>query len=105
MTWPWPSGNENGWPGRFHEASNSLPSAKFTPSYWTVTVWPVLAAGPVPFLMSLITSLVGGSPPGTVIFGREPSLPVTFTAPPLPLLPAAVVASGVGESVASGVGG
>src|SRR3954469_13859381 len=107
MTWPCPSGNENGCPGRFQEASNSLPSLKFTPSYWTVTVWPDFAAGPVPFLMSLITSLVGGSPPGTVIFGRSPSLPLTLTALPLeePPLAAAGVAVSVAASVGSGVGG
>src|SRR3954454_24707847 len=31
--------------------------------------------------MSLITSLLGGSPPGTVMCGLEPSVPVTLTAP------------------------
>src|SRR4051794_35890324 len=80
MTCPCPSGNENGCPW-FHEASNSDPSFQSTPSYCTVTVWPVFAFGPVPFLRSLITSLVGGSPPGTVMCGLEPSLPVTLTAP------------------------
>src|SRR3954454_5480206 len=96
ITLPAPSGNENGCPW-FQEASNSVPSFHSTPSYCTVTVWPVWAFGPFPFLMSLITSLVGGSPPGTVMCGLAPSLPVTLTAPGFPP-PGASVGAAVGAA-------
>src|SRR4051812_38105428 len=50
--------------------------------------------------MSLITSLLGGSPPGTVMCGFAPSLPVTLTAagfsPP---------GASVGDSVGAAGGG
>src|SRR3954451_7294197 len=96
MTWPWASGNENGcqW---FQEASNTVPSFHSTPSYCTVTVWPVWAFGPLPFLMSLITSLVGGAPPRPVMCGVAPGLPVTLIAPGFPP-PGASVGDAVGAT-------
>ena len=63
-----------------------------------------MAFGPLPFLMSSITSSVGGVPPsGTSISGFSPALPVTFT-PDSPDGAAGVsVGASVGASVAVGV--
>src|SRR3954452_8269218 len=68
MTWPWPSGKVNGWP-RFHEASNSLPVDHESPTYWTVTVSPAFAAGPLPTTRSFLIRSGGGSPCGAASFG------------------------------------
>ena len=61
MTMPWPSGNVErlaaAVPGGV-ELRAVLVAA--TPTYWTLTVSPALAFGPVPFLRSLITSSSGG---------------------------------------------
>src|SRR4051794_14031821 len=103
MTWPWPSGKLKASP-RSHELSKTVPSFQRAPTYCTETFWPALVVAPVPFLMSLITSLVGGSPPGVLIVGLEPSLPVTLTAAPeLEPLEASSVAVSVGASVGAWV--
>src|SRR3954452_17840667 len=102
MTWPPPSGNSKGCP-RSHELSNTVLSSQRAPTYWTLTFDPALAVAPVPFLMSLITSFAGGSPPGDVIVGLEPSLPVTLTAELEPELASAGVAVSVGASVGAWV--
>src|SRR5689334_15847455 len=82
MTWPAPSGNENGWL-RLQDESNSEPFWKSAPSYCTVTVSPALAALPCPLAMSLIFSVAGGVALIGVmtIFGLAPSAPVTLTLP------------------------
>src|SRR3954471_305264 len=83
MTWPWPSGNENGWP-RSHDASNCLPVDQELPTYWTVTLSPAFAAGPWPTTRSFLISELGGSPEGMAIFGlclRSLAF-ATATAPP-----------------------
>src|SRR5450755_40137 len=57
------SGSDVGWPlPSFQDASNCLPPLYRTPTYWTVTVDPAFAAGPVPVIRSLITSRLGGVP-------------------------------------------
>src|SRR5690348_15585223 len=99
MTWPAPSGNENGWPW-FHEASNSVPFSYRTPSYCTVTVSPGFAALPCPLARSLIFSCAGGVELIGVmtILGLAPSAPVTLTFPT-----GAAVAVAVGLAVLVGV--
>src|ERR671916_3342096 len=68
MTWPWPSGNENGSPVS-HDASNCRPFNADTPTYWTVTVLPDVAVSPSPTLRSSLTSEVGSLPSGTSTCG------------------------------------
>src|SRR3954471_17164403 len=103
MTIPWPRPNEKGSPPRSQEASNFVPSLKSTPVYWTSTVWPAAAAGPLPTLMSLYVRPVGAVPPlGTVTLGSAPSLPDTLT-PASPSVGPAAVASGVAASVGASV--
>ena len=68
MTSPAPSVNSNGSP-RSHEASNSSPVENATPTYWTDTSSPSLAALPLPSTMSSDSSLVGGDPLGFGISG------------------------------------
>src|ERR1700712_4058600 len=68
MTPPLPSGKENGWP-RSHEESNSTLVLHVSPTYWTVTLSPFLAAGPLPLTMSTLWSVSGGSSSGTVTVG------------------------------------
>jgi len=45
-----------------HEESNSLSLEYATPTYWTVTFSPALAARPLPVTTSLVTSSIGGRP-------------------------------------------
>src|SRR5882724_6210678 len=72
-----------------HEASNCFPVEKLTPTYWTVTCLPVVAAAPVPTIRSFCCSAVGGFPDGTVTLGLVPK-----ASPPLFLsLPQAAGAS------------
>src|SRR5579871_7027790 len=59
MTLPWPSVNWNAWP-RSHDASNCFFVEKATPTYWTLTESPHVAARPVPTTRSCTTSEVGG---------------------------------------------
>src|SRR5579883_2248302 len=47
ITWPAPSGNVKGWPPGFDVVSNTVPFVSL-PVYSTVTVWPALAAAPLP---------------------------------------------------------
>src|SRR5947209_3559478 len=69
ITCPVPSWNGgSGWP-RSQEASNCCPVEYRTPTYWTVTVFPALATGPLPLTMSLTTSVCGGGPDGFAIVG------------------------------------
>src|SRR4051812_48062676 len=68
MTWPCPSGNENGWP-LSQEASNSDPVDHDEPTYCTLTVSPGLAALPLPATMSFIVSLDGVPPAGMATTG------------------------------------
>src|SRR4051794_37991505 len=88
---------------RSHELSNTVPSLNSAPTYCTETFWPAAAFGPLPFLMSLITSLVGGSPPGTLIVGFSPSFPLTETLPAGALVGGASVGASVAASVGAGV--
>src|SRR5919198_2836734 len=69
MTFPWPSVNWNGFLPLDHEESNSLPFLNRTPTYWTETVSPDLAAGPVPTMRSCASSFVGGLPGPLGTFG------------------------------------
>ena len=46
-----------------------MPPLKLTPTYWTVTVWPAWAAGPVPSRRSLIDSFFGALPFGSLTVG------------------------------------
>src|SRR5205823_2636377 len=78
----------NGWP-RFQEASNTepspLPVRHSAPTYCTTTVWLALTAGPLPLTSTLVTSLAGGWPDGTLIFGAAPAAAVTLGSAPPPL--------------------
>ena len=78
----------NGWP-RFQEASNTvpfpLPLRHSAPTYCTTTVWLALTAGPLPLTRTLVTSLAGGLPDGTLIFGAAPAVAVTLGSAPPPL--------------------
>ena len=81
MTWPWPSVNSNGAAPFFQEVSNSLPSAKSWPTYWTVTLSPSLASAPLPTTTSEPCSSFGAAPValGAVgFFLRSVLTPVTF---------------------------
>src|ERR1700722_9179961 len=63
-------GSATGWPlPSFQDPSNCFPPLYRTPTYWTVTVEPALATGPVPLIRSLTTSCLGGAPVGTTTFG------------------------------------
>src|SRR5215207_3324262 len=68
MTSPAPSVNSNG-SSRSQEASNSSPVLNATPTYWTETLSPSLAALPLPSTMSSDSSFVGGDPDGLGISG------------------------------------
>src|SRR5690349_22766801 len=68
MTPPEPSWKENGSP-RSQDASNWRPLSAETPTYWTVTFLPGSAVAPVPFLRSVISSVLGSLPLGTVTSG------------------------------------
>jgi len=82
MTAPWPIVNSNGVAGlRSQEASNCLPPLNRTPTYWTLTLSPSLAAAPVPVTTSDPCSSVGALPValGTVgLVLRSVLTPVTF---------------------------
>src|SRR5947209_6168001 len=69
ITWPAPSGNGGSGCPRSHDASNCWPVEYRTPTYCTVTVFPVVATGPLPLTMSLTTSVRGGGPAGFAIVG------------------------------------
>ena len=61
--------NWKSWP-RSHEASNSSPVEKVTPTYLTVSLSPGLAGGPFPLTRSSFTSVRGGEPDGFGMCGR-----------------------------------
>src|SRR5687768_16710436 len=69
MTWPWPSGNWNGWAPRDQDESNSSPVDHDIPTYCIEASWPFLTAGPLPTTRSFLISDVGGSLSGLVISG------------------------------------
>src|SRR3954463_10134087 len=62
MTWPWPMVKVNGFLPRSHDASNCLPPLNSVPTYWTLTVSPVLASVPEPVTTSEPESLSGALP-------------------------------------------
>src|SRR5438105_716236 len=69
MTCPAPRRKLKGSP-RFQDASNSRWLDHATPTYCTSTVEPAVATGPVPTTRSLLWSVAGGAPAGTVTVGR-----------------------------------
>src|SRR3954470_9420839 len=71
ITIPAPSLNLNG--SRPHEVSNSSPVENVMPPYCIVSELPSFATEPLPFTMSRLTSLAGGSPFGLAIGGFFPS--------------------------------
>src|SRR3954452_2199890 len=85
MTSPAPSVNLNG-SFRLQDASNSAPVLNATPTYWTDTLSPSLAALPLPLTMSRASSFVGGEPDGLGISG--------FTFRSFEIFPAAVGVDG-----------
>src|SRR2546430_14420780 len=100
MTWLGllPMTKLNGWP-RFQEASNTvpfpLPLRHSAPTYCTTTVWLALTAGPLPLTRTLVTSLAGGLPDGTLIFGAAPAAAVALGSAPPPLGTCSPVADAV----------
>src|SRR3954454_15818036 len=71
ITIPAPSLNLNG--SRPHEVSNSSPVENVMPTYCIASELPSFATEPLPFTMSRLTSLAGGSPFGLAIGGFFPS--------------------------------
>ena len=72
-----PIGNEATAP-RSHEASNCLPVAHTTPTYWATSVLPFTTAGPSPCTSVLATSALGAPDEGISIVGFLPASAVTL---------------------------
>src|SRR5215813_8305877 len=73
----------NGW-SRFQEASNTVP-LPLPLRHSTPTDCLALTTGPLPLTRTLVTSLAGGLPDGTLILGAAPVVAVTLGSPLPPL--------------------
>jgi hypothetical protein len=58
-----------------HEAWITFFDEYVAKTYWTVTLSPAAAAGPVPTIRSELSKWVGGAPEGTVTEGSFPGVP------------------------------
>src|SRR6266498_4290254 len=72
----------NGW-RRCQEESNIFFVRQISPTYWVITYWPLVIAGPVPRTRVRTIRDFGGEPFGSVTDGALPcALPTVGSAPP-----------------------
>ena len=58
-----------------------MPVRHSTPTYWVMTSWPLVIAGPLPWMRVLTTSLDGGLVLGILMVGALPAVAVTVGRP------------------------